>query len=203
MRPSGRQVDELRPTEIKRNFTCHAEGSVLICTGGTQVLCTASVEDRVPPFLRGKGQGWVTAEYGMLPRSTGSRMGREAARGKQGGRWNTEKRRKDTLVRSEILVRRIPQGFVFFECTHATTYVGAWDRILEMYLAVVAHNVFVQGVLVLAVHNGKGPVLCKNTAANFQRGEMPTEQDHALALGQCRIKVLESLYAVQFGEVPI
>lgn len=86
MRPSGRQVDELRPTEIKRNFTCHAEGSVLICTGGTQVLCTASVEDRVPPFLRGKGQGWVTAEYGMLPRSTGSRMGREAARGKQGGR---------------------------------------------------------------------------------------------------------------------
>ena len=86
MRPSGRQVDELRKTIIQRNFTCHAEGSVLVCTGGTQVLCTASVEDRVPPFLRGKGQGWVTAEYGMLPRSTGSRMGREAARGKQGGR---------------------------------------------------------------------------------------------------------------------
>lgn len=86
MRPSGRQPDELRKTRISRNYTRHAEGSVLICCGDTHVLCTASVEDRVPPFLRGKGEGWVTAEYGMLPRSTGSRMGREAARGKQGGR---------------------------------------------------------------------------------------------------------------------
>ncbi len=86
MRPSGRKPDELRQISITRNFTRHAEGSVLIRCGDTHVLCTASVEDRVPPFLRGKGQGWVTAEYGMLPRSTGSRMGREAARGKQGGR---------------------------------------------------------------------------------------------------------------------
>jgi ribonuclease PH len=86
MRPSGRQPDELRNTTIIRHYTRHAEGSVLISCGETQVLCTASVEDRVPPFLRGKGEGWVTAEYGMLPRSTGSRMGREAARGKQGGR---------------------------------------------------------------------------------------------------------------------
>jgi ribonuclease PH len=86
MRPSGRQPDELRKTTISRNYTRHAEGSVLIRCGETHVLCNASVEDRVPPFLRGKGEGWVTAEYGMLPRSTGSRMGREAARGKQGGR---------------------------------------------------------------------------------------------------------------------
>jgi len=86
MRPSGRAADELRKTVIKRNFTRHAEGSVLMCCGDTHVLCTASVEERVPPFLRGKGEGWVTAEYGMLPRSTGSRMSREAARGKQGGR---------------------------------------------------------------------------------------------------------------------
>ena len=86
MRPSGRQPEELRRTEITRNYTRHAEGSVLICCGETRVLCNASVEDRVPPFLRGKGEGWVTAEYGMLPRSTGSRMGREAARGRQGGR---------------------------------------------------------------------------------------------------------------------
>jgi ribonuclease PH len=86
MRPSGRQPDELRDITITRNFTRHAEGSVLIQCGGTQVLCTASVEERIPPFLRGKSEGWVTAEYGMLPRSTGSRMGREAARGKQGGR---------------------------------------------------------------------------------------------------------------------
>lgn len=86
MRPSGRAPDELRTAVIKRNYTRHAEGSVLICCGDTHVLCTASVEERVPPFLRGKGQGWITAEYGMLPRSTGSRMGREASRGKQGGR---------------------------------------------------------------------------------------------------------------------
>ena len=86
MRPSGRAPDELRKTVIERQYTRHAEGSVLIRCGETHVLCTASVEDRVPPFLRGKNQGWVTAEYGMLPRSTGSRMGREAARGKQGGR---------------------------------------------------------------------------------------------------------------------
>jgi ribonuclease PH len=76
----------MRAVVIKRNYTRHAEGSVLLCCGDTQVLCTASVEERVPPFLRGKGEGWVTAEYGMLPRSTGSRMSREAARGKQGGR---------------------------------------------------------------------------------------------------------------------
>jgi len=86
MRPSGRAPDEMRKVEIIRNFTCHAEGSVLICCGDTRVLCTASVEERVPPFLRNRGEGWVTAEYGMLPRSTGSRMAREAARGKQGGR---------------------------------------------------------------------------------------------------------------------
>ncbi|MEJ8569444.1 ribonuclease PH [Elongatibacter sediminis] len=85
-RPSGRQPDELRETTITRHYTRHAEGSVLISCGGTRVLCNASVEDRVPPFLRGSGEGWVTAEYGMLPRSTGSRMAREAARGKQGGR---------------------------------------------------------------------------------------------------------------------
>lgn len=86
MRPSNRQADELRPVTITRNYTCHAEGSVLIACGNTKVLCTASVETRVPAFLRGRGEGWVTAEYGMLPRSTGSRMRREASTGKQGGR---------------------------------------------------------------------------------------------------------------------
>lgn len=86
MRPSGRQPDELRPVRIQRHYTRHAEGSVLIACGETRVLCNASVEERVPNFLRGKGEGWVTAEYGMLPRSTGSRMRREASVGKQGGR---------------------------------------------------------------------------------------------------------------------
>ncbi|MCW8882658.1 MAG: ribonuclease PH [Sedimenticola sp.] len=86
MRPSGRTPDQMRAIQITRNFTKHAEGSVLVCFGDTKVICTASVEERVPPFLKGRGKGWVTAEYGMLPRSTDSRMGREASRGKQGGR---------------------------------------------------------------------------------------------------------------------
>ncbi len=85
-RPSGRALDQLRAVRIERQFTKHAEGSVLISFGDTRVLCTASVENRVPGFLRGKGEGWVTAEYGMLPRSTHDRMNREAAQGKQGGR---------------------------------------------------------------------------------------------------------------------
>ncbi|PKM06132.1 MAG: ribonuclease PH, partial [Gammaproteobacteria bacterium HGW-Gammaproteobacteria-5] len=85
-RPSGRATDALRPVQIERGFTRHAEGSVLVSFGDTRVLCTASVENRVPGFLRGKGEGWVTAEYGMLPRATHSRSQREAASGKQGGR---------------------------------------------------------------------------------------------------------------------
>ncbi|MBV6854462.1 ribonuclease PH [Xanthomonas campestris pv. mirabilis] len=85
-RPSGRTADQLRPVRIERAFTRHAEGSVLVSFGDTRVLCTASVENRVPGFLRGKGEGWVSAEYGMLPRSTHTRSDREAARGKQGGR---------------------------------------------------------------------------------------------------------------------
>jgi ribonuclease PH len=86
MRPSGRRPDELRSISFSANFTMHAEGAVLACFGNTQVLCTASVEPKVPPFLKGKQEGWVTAEYGMLPRSTHTRSPREAARGKQSGR---------------------------------------------------------------------------------------------------------------------
>ena len=86
MRPSGRQLDEMRPVSIETGVTKHAEGSCLIKVGDTHVLCTASLEDRVPPFIKGSGLGWVTAEYGMLPRSTSSRMRREASAGKQGGR---------------------------------------------------------------------------------------------------------------------
>ena len=86
MRPSGRALDEMRAISIETNVTKHAEGSCMIRVGDTHVLCTASIEERVPPFIKGSGLGWVTAEYGMLPRSTGSRMRREAASGKQGGR---------------------------------------------------------------------------------------------------------------------
>ncbi|MDR2877904.1 MAG: ribonuclease PH [Chromatiales bacterium] len=86
MRPSGRAPGDLRPITITRNYTRHAEGSVLVEFGDTRVLCTASIDPKVPPFLKGSGRGWITAEYGMLPRSTGQRMPREAAKGKQGGR---------------------------------------------------------------------------------------------------------------------
>jgi ribonuclease PH len=86
LRPSGRTPAQMRDVTITRGYTRHAEGSVLVAFGGTRVLCTASVENRVPGFLRGKGEGWVTAEYGMLPRATHTRSDREAARGKQGGR---------------------------------------------------------------------------------------------------------------------
>ena len=86
MRPSGRKLDELRNVSIETNITLHAEGSCIIKMGDTHIICTATIEDRVPPFIKGSGLGWVTAEYGMLPRSTGSRMRREAASGKQGGR---------------------------------------------------------------------------------------------------------------------
>ena len=86
MRPSGRKLDELRNVSIETNITMHAEGSCIIKMGDTHIICTATIEDRVPPFIKGSGMGWVTAEYGMLPRSTGSRMRREAASGKQGGR---------------------------------------------------------------------------------------------------------------------
>src|SRR5690348_15135860 len=86
MRASGRTAQQLRPVSLTRRYTRHAEGSVLVCFGDTQVLCTASVEERVPGFLKGAGKGWITAEYGMLPRATHTRSDREAARGKQGGR---------------------------------------------------------------------------------------------------------------------
>jgi ribonuclease PH len=86
MRPSGRDADQMRVVRFTPDFTCHAEGSVLAEFGNTRVLCTATIENRVPPWLRGKGSGWVTGEYGMLPRSTNTRMAREASRGKQGGR---------------------------------------------------------------------------------------------------------------------
>jgi ribonuclease PH len=89
-RPSGRQPDQLRPVVIQRGFTRHAEGSVLVCFGDTRVLCTASVENRVPGFLRGKGEGWVTAEYGMLPRATHTRSDREAAAASRAAaRWRS------------------------------------------------------------------------------------------------------------------
>jgi ribonuclease PH len=115
-RPSGRQPQQLREISITRQFTCHAEGSVLVGFGNTRVICTASVEEGVPRFLRGQGRGWITAEYGMLPRSTGSRMGREAARGKQGGRTVEIQRLIGRSLRAAVDTRRLGEHTITIDC---------------------------------------------------------------------------------------
>ena len=116
MRPSGRQPNELRKITITRHYTKHAEGSVLVEFGDTKVLCTASVEEKVPGFLRGKNEGWVTAEYGMLPRSTGSRMAREAARGKQSGRTMEIQRLIGRSLRAAVDLKALGERSITIDC---------------------------------------------------------------------------------------
>lgn len=116
MRPSGRELNQLRDVKITRNYTKHAEGSVLVEFGDTKVICTASVEGRVPGFLRGQGQGWVTAEYGMLPRSTGSRMMREAAKGKQAGRTVEISRLIGRSLRAAIDLEALGENSITIDC---------------------------------------------------------------------------------------
>jgi ribonuclease PH len=116
VRPSGRKASELRAVKITRQFTKHAEGSVLIEAGATQVICTASIEDKVPGFLKGKGQGWLTAEYGMLPRSTHSRMDREAARCKQSGRTQEIQRLIGRSLRAAFDLQGFGERTLHLDC---------------------------------------------------------------------------------------
>jgi ribonuclease PH len=116
MRPSQRAPDELRPVRITRNYTKHAEGSVLVEFGDTRVLCNATIEDRLPQFLKGKGEGWVTAEYGMLPRSTNSRMNREAARGRQGGRTMEIQRLIGRSLRAVMDMKALGERSITVDC---------------------------------------------------------------------------------------
>lgn len=116
IRPSGRQADQMREVKITKNITKHAEGSVLVAFGDTQVICTASVEESVPPFLRGANQGWVTAEYGMLPRSTGTRMRREASAGKQSGRTQEIQRLIGRSLRAAVDLKKLGERSVFIDC---------------------------------------------------------------------------------------
>jgi len=116
MRPSGRQPDELRKIALTCNYTKHAEGSVLVEFGDTRVICTASIEEKVPPFLKGKGSGWITAEYGMLPRSTHERMGREAARGKQGGRTMEIQRLIGRSLRAALNLEALGERTITIDC---------------------------------------------------------------------------------------
>jgi ribonuclease PH len=116
MRPSKRQPDQLRDVRIVRRYTRHAEGSVLIECGDTKVLCTVSIDDKVPAFLKGKGQGWLTAEYGMLPRSTNTRMDREAARGKQSGRTQEIQRLIGRALRAVVDLNKIGERTLQLDC---------------------------------------------------------------------------------------
>ncbi|WP_150428124.1 ribonuclease PH [Dechloromonas sp. CZR5] len=139
MRPSQRQPDQLRSVKITRNFTRHAEGSVLIEMGDTRVLCTASVEENLPPFLRGKGQGWVTAEYGMLPRSTHTRSAREAAKGKQTGRTQEIQRLIGRSLRAVTDLKALGERQITLDCdvlqadggTRCASITGAWIALYE------------------------------------------------------------------------
>lgn len=138
-RPSGRASDDLRPVTIERHYTRHAEGSVLVAFGDTRVLCTATVEEGVPRFLRGSGSGWVTAEYGMLPRSTGTRMGREAARGRQGGRTLEIQRLIGRSLRAAVDLNRLGEHTITLDCdvlqadggTRTASITGAFVALID------------------------------------------------------------------------
>ena len=139
LRPSGRLADQLRNIRLTRRYTRHAEGSVLIEYGDTKVICTASIDEKVPPFLKGKGQGWLTAEYGMLPRSTGTRTDREAARGKQTGRTQEIQRLIGRSLRAIIDLSKIGERTIQIDCdviqadggTRTASITGAYVAVAD------------------------------------------------------------------------
>ena len=173
MRPSGRTPDQLRPITITRHFTKHAEGSVLIEFGDTKVLCNASVEDRVPGFLRGKNKGWVTAEYSMLPRSTHDRMQREASRGKQGGRTLEIQRLIGRSLRAVIDLEALGERSITVDCdviqadggTRTASITGAYIALQDAVTGLLARKAITKNPLIgqvaaisVGIYNGE-PVL--------------------------------------------
>jgi ribonuclease PH len=148
-RPSNRTVDQLRPIRLTRQYTKHAEGSVLIECGDTKVICTASIEDKVPGFLKGKGQGWMTAEYGMLPRSTHTRMDREAARGKQSGRTQEIQRLIGRSLRAAFDLEAFGERTLHLDCdviqadggTRTASITGAMVAAYDAFNALVGRGV--------------------------------------------------------------
>ena len=155
MRPSGRAADALRPVSFTTGFAHHAEGSCLIRMGGTEVLCTASVEGRVPGFLRGKGEGWVTAEYGMLPRATHTRGDREAARGRQSGRTQEIQRLIGRSLRAVVDRAAMGECTVTLDCdvlnadggTRCASITGAWVALSLAFRKMQANNVLTRSPL--------------------------------------------------------
>ena len=169
MRPSQRLPDQLRPVRLTRGFTCHAEGSVLVEFGATRVLCTASVEENVPGFLRGKGQGWVTAEYGMLPRATHTRSAREAAKGKQSGRTQEIQRLIGRSLRAVVDLAALGERQIVVDCdvlqadggTRTAAITGACVAVHDALVGLVtagklAHNPMREFVAAVSVgiHQG-------------------------------------------------
>ncbi|HNR91293.1 MAG TPA: ribonuclease PH [Dokdonella sp.] len=158
-RPSGRASDQLRPVSFVRRFTRHAEGSVLVSFGDTRVLCTATIEDKVPPFLRGKGEGWLTAEYGMLPRATHDRTQREAARGGQGGRTMEIQRLIGRSLRACVDRGALGERTITFDCdvlqadggTRTAAITGAWVALVDAIAPLKAKGAFKRDPIVGAV----------------------------------------------------
>jgi ribonuclease PH len=156
MRPSGRLPTQLRAVSIEPGFSHHAEGSVIIRMGGTEVLCTASVESRVPPFLKGKGSGWVTAEYGMLPRATHTRGDREAARGKQSGRTQEIQRLIGRSLRAVTDLKAMGEMSITLDCdvlnadggTRCASITGAWVALSLAFRHLVRMNVIKESPLI-------------------------------------------------------
>ena len=145
-RAQGRLANQLRPLTITRHYTMHAEGSVLICCGNTKVLCTASVEERVPPHKKGSGEGWLTAEYGMLPRSTHDRMSREAAKGKQSGRTQEIQRLIGRSLRAVFDLKKLGERTITLDCdvlqadggTRTASITGAFVEAHDAVAALLA-----------------------------------------------------------------
>jgi len=178
MRPSQRRADRLRPLTFTRGFTRYAEGSVLAEFGATRVLCTASVEERVPVFLKGRGSGWITAEYGMLPRATGERTAREAARGRQGGRTLEIQRLIGRSMRAAVDLRLLGERTITLDCdviqadggTRTAAISGAWIALHD-----AVHGLLEQGVL-----NGD-PLIAQIAAVSvgIYQGEPVLDLDYA------------------------
>jgi len=154
-RPSGRALDELRKVSITRGFTKHAAGSVLVAFGDTKVICTASVDESVPGFLRGKGRGWVTAEYGMLPRATNTRTEREAVRGRQGGRTQEIQRLIGRSLRAITNLPALAEKQIIIDCdvlqadggTRTASITGAWVALYDAVAWMAARNMVKDDVL--------------------------------------------------------
>jgi ribonuclease PH len=159
LRPSGRAPDQLRNVSIERHYTRHAEGSVLIAFGDTRVLCTASVEEKVPPFLRGKGEGWITAEYGMLPRATSQRTQREAARGGQGGRTMEIQRLIGRSLRACVDRAALGERTITLDCdvlqadggTRTAAITGAYVALIDAVRNLQARNALKKNPVIGAI----------------------------------------------------